>query len=525
MLLSRDDILAVYATSGRETLQLLTGGARAGNAPIGLKDSILSNGEARMASGSFDAAKGERPPQGAGSAQGEAEGSSKERGSADHDALTGLSNRSHFQCRFARALAEAPDSGKKVALALLGLDNFKDVNSTLGHKAGDCLLIEVADRIQNVLGGKDTASRFGSDEFAFFLTNLKSEKDMEPISHGLMEAVSDTMAKHAPKLRPSASLGVAMYPDHGTDALELIQNGDIALRQAKTEGKGRIKFFEPSMRAALDKRLHQLELFKSLLRSGHLRPFYQPQIRLSDRRSYGFEALARGVQPDGRILYPGEFLAALEEPETAILLGEHMLRSVSEDLHQWRETEMPACKISVNVAGPELTSDDYHDKVADLFLSKGLPLSLLTLEITESVLFDDFSKVAKTLANLRKLGVSISLDDFGTGYASLTHLKSFPIDQIKIDRSFVTNLPVSVGDRAIVRATITMAKGLGIGTVAEGLENEEQLRALRMLGCDYGQGFLFSPAVPTDEAEQYFRRNRAYRRAVPPYFAIPAPRH
>ena len=305
----------------------------------------------------------------------------------------------------------------------------------------------------------------------------------------------------------------------------MIQNSDIALRQAKAEGKGRVKFFEPGMRAALDKRLHQLELFRSLLESGYLRPFYQPQIRLSDRRSYGFEALARGVQPDGRILYPGEFLAALEEPETAILLGEHMLRSVSEDLQQWRETQMPACKISVNVAGPELTSDDYHEKIADLFLSKGLPLSLLTLEITESVLFDDFSKVAKTLANLRKLGVSISLDDFGTGYASLTHLKSFPIDQIKIDRSFVTNLPVSAGDRAIVRATITMAKGLGIDTVAEGLENEEQLRALRMLGCDYGQGFLFSPAVPADDAEEYFRRNRAYRRAVLPHFALPDPRH
>lgn len=525
MLLSRDDILAVYATSGRETLQLLTGGAKASNAPIGLKDSILSNGEVRTATGSFDAIRSDRPSHTPGSAQGDAERSFEGRGSADRDALTGLSNRSHFQCRFAKALAEAPDSGNKVALALLGLDNFKDVNSALGHKAGDCLLIEVADRIQNVLGNKDAASRFGSDEFAFFLTNLKSEKDVEPISHGLMEAVSDTMAKHAPRLRSSASLGVAMYPDNGTDAIELIQNGDIALRQAKAEGKGRVKFFEPGMRAALDKRLHQLELFRSLLGSGYLRPFYQPQIRLSDRRSYGFEALVRGVQPDGRVLYPGEFLAALEEPETAILLGEHMLRSVSENLQHWREIAMPACKISVNVTGPELTSEDYPDKVADLFLAKGLPLSLLTLEITESVLLDDFPKVAKTLASLRRLGVSISLDDFGTGYASLTHLKSFPIDQIKIDRSFVTNLPVSAGDRAIVRATITMARGLGIDTVAEGLENEEQLRALRVLGCDYGQGFLFSPAVPADEAEEYFRRNRAYRRAVLPHFALPDPRH
>lgn len=520
MLLSRDDILAVYATSGRETLQLLTGGMKAGNAPIGLKDSVLSSGDARAVTGSHD-----RSFHGTGLAHGETDRLSGEHQSADRDGLTGLSNRRHFQCRFAKALAEAPNSGNKVALALLGLDNFKDVNSALGHKAGDCILVEVADRIQHVLGSKDAASRFGSDEFAFFLTGLKSVKDVEPISHDLMEAVSDTMARHAPRLRSSASLGVALYPDHGMDAAELIQNGDIALGQAKADGKGRIKFFEPGMRAALDKRLHQLTTFKALLDAGSLKPFYQPQIRLSDRRSYGFEALVRGVLEDGRILYPGEFQAALEEAETSVLLGEYMLRSVSEDLQHWRQTQMPACKVSVNVTGPELTCEDYSDKVADLFLSKGLPLSHLTLEITESVLLDDFSKVAQTLASLRKLGVSISLDDFGTGYASLTHLKSFPIDQIKIDRSFVTNLPVSSGDRAIVRAMITMAKGLGINTVAEGLENDEQLKSLRMLGCDYGQGFLFSPAVPVDRAEEYFRRNRAYRRAELPHFVLPDPRH
>lgn len=525
MLLSRDDILAVYATSGRETLQLLTGGAKGGNAPIGLKDSILANGEPRAGTGSFDARRSDRSPQGAGSAPGEEERGSEGHGSADQDALTGLSTRPRFQCHFAKALAEAPASGNKVALALLGLDNFKDVNSALGHKAGDCLLAEVASRIQDILGSKDAASRFGGDEFAFFLTGLKSVSDVEPISHGLMEAVSDTMAKHAPRLRSSASLGVALYPDHGTDAAELIQNGDIALCRAKAEGKGKVKFFEPGMRSALDKRLQQLTTFKSLVDAGNLRPFYQPQIRLSDRRSYGFEALARGVLPDGRILYPGAFQAALEDPESSVLLGEHMLRSVSEDLQHWRQTQMPPCKVSVNVTGPELSCEDYPEKVADLFLSKGLPLSNLTLEITESVLFDDFSRVAQTLANLRKLGVSIALDDFGTGYASLTHLKRFPIDQIKIDRSFVTNLPVNAGDRAIVRATITMARGLGINIVAEGLENEEQLKALRMLGCDYGQGFLFRPAVPADEAEDYFRRNRAYRRAVLPHFALPDPRH
>lgn len=525
MLLSRDDILAVYATSGRETLQLLTGGMKAGNAPIGLKDTILSNGEARAATGSFEARRSGRTSQNTGSAQNEADLSFESRGSTEQDALTGLSTRSHFQCRFAKALAEAPSSGNKIALALLGLDNFKDVNSALGHKAGDCLLIEVADRIQDVLGSKDAASRFGGDEFAFFLTGLKSAKDVEPISHELMEAVSDTMARHAPRLRSSASLGVALYPDHGTDATELIQNGDIALCQAKAEGKGRVRFFEPGMRAALDRRLQQLATFKSLLEAGSLRPFYQPQIRLSDRRSYGFEALARGVLPDGKIIYPGDFQAALEEPETSVLLGEHMLRSVSDDLHHWRETQMPACKVSVNVTGPELSSEDYPDRISDLFLSKGLPLSNLTLEITESVLFDDFPKVAKTLASLRKLGVSISLDDFGTGFASLTHLKRFPIDQIKIDRSFVTNLPVNAGDRAIVRAMVTMAKSLGINTVAEGLENEAQLKSLRMLGCDYGQGFLFSPAVPVDQAEEYFRRNRAYRRAVVPHFTLPEPSH
>ncbi|WP_230533384.1 putative bifunctional diguanylate cyclase/phosphodiesterase [Microvirga roseola] len=491
MLLPHDDILAIYGAQGQETLRLLA-------APPETDERYALDDVFSLPTPE------ELPPDG----QRELEHL------ITHDELTGLSNRAALQKRLAGALVEADRLRSKLAFAVLDLDHFRDLNSVLGHAVGDAILAQTGRSIRSILPPADEVGRFGGDEFALIVKGISSEDNVLSIADHLLDAAAAAVLAHSPVRHAGASLGVAIYPDHGASVSELIQNAEVALHQAKADGRGQTRIFSAKMRSALIERLEQLSAFRAALETGELRPYYQPQMRLSDRRSHGFEALARWILPNGDILYPGHFQMALNDPDAAILLGEHMLKSISDDLLQWQNTQMPACKLSVNVTSPELKRGDYARKVASLFQTKGIPLSQLTVEITESVLLDDkTSEVAQALSELRKLGVSIALDDFGTGFASLTHLKSYAIDQLKIDRSFVTDLPFNAGDRAIVRATLSLAKNLRMETVAEGLEDERQLKYLQSLGCDYAQGFFFSPAVPAEEAENYFRKNRAYRKA------------
>lgn len=526
MLLSRADILAIYDTLGKEALDLLTHPQPPVEASSSANHSSEEGGH--EAPGSLHTGKkgsgGSKRTRTSTGLQGTTRRGTdrKSEHRASYDSLTGLYNRSQFQERCEEVLNEARRVGAKIALFLLGLDHFKHLNNLLGFKTGDAVLVEIAQALQSLMSNRDLVSRFGDDEFALMM-GLSSENDMHVIASRLLEAAAASMRKHTSSFSIGASLGVALFPDHSTDVSELIQNAGIALSRAKSEGRGRVEFFKPKLREALIQRLQQLSMFQSAVEAGEVRPFYQPQIRLSDRRSYGFEALARWVLPNGDILYPGQFQAVLDDPDAAILLGEHMLQSVCIDMERWRDTNMPACKVSVNVSAPELKRGDYPSKIAGLFSSRGLPLSQLTIEITESVLLGDrASQIAKTLSDLRKLGVSISLDDFGTGFASLTHLKSFAIDQIKIDRSFVANLPTSANDWAIVRATMNLAKALKIETVAEGLESEKQLKCLLALGCDCGQGFFLSPAIPASDAEAYHRANRALKKAQIYQFELPS---
>jgi diguanylate cyclase (GGDEF)-like protein len=497
MLLSHDDILAALGPQGEETLKLFAEPPQeeCGQPDVGTQLAFSLQ--------SLD-------PQVAHYLQ--------------HDTLTGLSNRNHFQQQLTDALLESGRSGKKAAVVLIDVDSFRDLNIALGYEAGDAILVEIGRAIQAQLNTSCRVGRSGGDEFACVLSDLSSERQLHSATGELLTVINAIILKHTPAVHSGASLGAAVFPDHGIDAGTLLQNAEIALYKAKAEGWGQARIFEEPMRSALIDRLTQLSAFRTAVETGSLRPYYQPQIRLSDRRTYGFEALARWILPNGDILYPGHFQIALDDPDAAILLGEHMLRSISDDLQQWREARLPACKVSVNATASELKRGDYPRKVAELFQAKRIPLSQLTVEITESVLLDDkTSQIAQALSELRHMGVSIALDDFGTGFASLTHLKSYPVDQIKIDRSFVKELPFNPGDRAIVRATLNLAKNLRIETVAEGLEDEMQLKYLQSLGCDYGQGYFFSRAVPAAEAEAYFRLHRAHRKAKLHQFVLSTP--
>lgn len=530
MLLSRDDILAIYDPPGKETLHLLTGHAGAArkqppadpaHGPTG------GDGRSRQNQGVGELhqdrpGKSPEPPQTRPQAA-PPHADHRTRQSPTRDSLTGLSTRAEFQDRCGEAVTAAKHSGSPIALFLMGLDRFKDLNNMLGHQTGDDVLVEIAQGLSSLLKTSDLAARFGGDEFALMMTGLSSPTDAQPLASRLLEITAASVRRKAPNLRSSASVGVALFPEHGSNVDELIQNADIALRRAKTEGRGQTQVFSQQMRATLVERLQQLAAFQRAVEVGEVRPYYQPQMRLSDRRSYGFEALARWVLPDGEILYPAHFQAALEDADSAILLGDHMLQRISDDLRRWQDAAMPACKMSINVTAPELKRGDYPDRVARLFQGKRVPLSQLTVEITESVLLDEKnSQVTETLADLRKLGISIALDDFGTGFASLTHLKSYAVNQIKIDRSFISELTSNTDDWAIVRATLSLARSLGIQTVAEGLEEKDQLKCLQALGCDFGQGFFFSRALPADEAEAYFRMHRAYKKAQLHQFVLPS---
>jgi diguanylate cyclase (GGDEF)-like protein len=529
MILSRDDILAIYDPPGKETLHLLTGhaGAPRKHPPADpLHARPGTDSRPRPSRGSSDANEGHssNPSAPAQDHAGRTQGDQRLQQSVSRDNLTGLSTRADFQNRCGEALTEAQRAGSTVGLFLMGLDRFKDLNNMLGHQTGDAVLVEIAQGLKSLMQTTDLVGRFGGDEFALMMTGVSSPTDAQPVASRLLEITAASVRHKAPNFRSSASVGVALFPEHGSNVDELIQNADIALRRAKSEGRGQAQVFSQPMRATLVERLQQLAAFQRAVEIGEVRPYYQPQMRLSDRRSYGFEALARWVLPDGEILYPGHFQASLEDPDSAILLGEHMLERISDDLKRWRSANMPACKMSVNVTAPELKRGDYPERIARLFQAKGVPLDHLTVEITESVLLDEKnSQVTETLADLRKLGVSISLDDFGTGFASLTHLKSYAVNQIKIDRSFISELTSNMNDWAIVRATLGLARSLGIQTVAEGLEEIAQLKCLQTLGCDYGQGFFFSPALPADEAEAYFRLHRAYKKAQLHQFVLPAP--
>ncbi|MCB8819783.1 putative bifunctional diguanylate cyclase/phosphodiesterase [Microvirga rosea] len=524
-LIPRDNILALYNSSGQDTLQLLSAPADpSGTQPEPGMDvrqpGIRNRSKSAAKSGrSVKHYKGQTPD--ANRIAGTADQQTP--GSARPDILTGLYDRRHFQDQCAELVGQARAAGHRLALILMGLDRFKDLNNAHGYKAGDEVLADIARNLNALLADGDRIGRFGGDEFALLLSSPSDESDVMSAVRGLLEAATGAMRRYMPGLKSGASAGIALFPDHGSEVDELIQSADMALDRAKIETRGQAQIFEPHMRDATLDRLGKLAGFRKAIENGEIKPFYQPQMRLSDRRSYGFEALARWVHADGRILHPADFKIALDDPDAVVLLGEHMLRSVSQDLRHWRSIGIPTCKVSVNAAAPELRRGDYAEKVASFFAANKVPLSQLTIEITESVLLDDMtSKIGRTLSDLRKLGASISLDDFGTGFASLTHLKSYAVDQIKIDRSFIVHLMTDAHDRAIVRATLSLARGLGIRTIAEGVENAAQLKSLQMLGCDYGQGYFFSPALPADQAGAYFAAHRAYQKAQLHQFVVPS---
>jgi diguanylate cyclase (GGDEF)-like protein/PAS domain S-box-containing protein len=414
---------------------------------------------------------------------------------AHHDALTELPNRVLFRQRMADALSQRSRSGNLLGVLCIDLDNFKLVNDTLGHPIGDGLLQDVAARIERVIRQRDTAARLGGDEFAVLVPEMKSPQELAVLAQRLIDVISEPYVIEGHMVTVGSTIGIAVAPTDGDDADHLLRNADLALYRAKAAGKSTFRFFEPEMDAQAQTR-RQLEIdLRAALAMEKLEVYYQPLVDLVTKDVVGFEALLRWPHPERGYIPPSEFIPLAEETGLITPLGNFVLLRACADATAWPEH----IKLAVNLSPMQFRVGNVLTTVSHALAVTGLAPDRLDLEITESVLLDRTDHVIAHLHALRALGVRISMDDFGTGYSSLSYLRAFPFDKIKIDRSFVRDLPTNRHTMAIVRAILGLAAGLDMKVVAEGIETQADLACLAAEGCKEGQGFLFSEARPQDE--------------------------
>nr|WP_283833328.1 EAL domain-containing protein [Bradyrhizobium diazoefficiens] len=414
---------------------------------------------------------------------------------AQHDGLTGLPNRSLLRQTMDEMLLHTRRSAEKVAVLMLGLDNFKAVNDTLGHAVGDKLLRGVAKRLRSTLREEDALARLNSDEFAIVQNGLARPEEAVLLAKRLSEAISDPYLLDGHSVVIGASIGIAMAPADGDDSEKLLKSADMALSRAKIDARGSFAFFEAALDAkAQSRRKIEVEL-RDAIQNDVLRPYYQPLIDLSSGRITGFEALVRWPHADRGMVSPADFIPVAEETGLINPLGGLMLRRACMDAVIWPDD----VRVAVNLSPLQFRTGNLLSVVTEALKHSGLPPRRLELEITETLLLEKSSQVLATLHALRALGVRVALDDFGTGYSSLSYLRSFPFDKIKIDQSFVRDLGANREAQAIIRSIVSLGKGLGVTITAEGVETEAELSCLRAEGCDEGQGYLFSKARPNAE--------------------------
>jgi diguanylate cyclase (GGDEF)-like protein len=428
---------------------------------------------------------------------------------ARHDALTDLPNRVLLRERLTEALPLVED-GQWLAVLYLDLDQFKNVNDTLGHPAGDELLRIVAERLRGCVHENDTISRVGGDEFCIIQHGVRDAADSERMARRIAEAIRQPCDIHGHMVMIDASIGIAFAPADGTDANELLKNADMALYGAKADGRGVYRFFEPKMDAHMKER-RTLELaLRKAFDNGEFEVFYQPVLNLGENKVRCCEALLRWRHPERGMVSPAEFIPIAEDIGLIVALGEWVIRQACMDAALWPDD----IGVAVNLSPTQLTSRGLLPAVLNALAASRLPAQRLELEITEAVLMQNSEHTLRALHQLRELGIRISMDDFGTGYSSLSYLRSFPFDKIKIDRCFISGLGENSEADAIVHAVADLAESLSMTTTAEGVETVEQLAALRRLGCTDVQGFLYSPPVPVKELAKFLAKETGQKVAA-----------
>ncbi len=412
-----------------------------------------------------------------------------------HDVLTDLPNRAFLQEVAERALARATRRGTSVALHLIDLDRFKEINDTLGHPAGDTLLVEVAARMAGHLRRGDTLARMGGDEFAVLQEDIESPEEGEAMARRLLEALAEPFRIEGHHVVTAASVGLAFGPGDGADVAELVRHADLALYRAKSDGRNLVRRYEPGMNAQLRDRLALEQALREAIEAEAFELHYQPKQMLKDGTIHSVEALLRWRHPERGQISPAQFIPVAEDSGLIVPLGSWVLRAACAEARRWQDAGIGPVRVAVNLSAEQIRRQDVVATVRAALEDTGLPPALLELELTESLLVRDADHALRMMTELRSLGVQLALDDFGTGYSSLAYLQRFPFDTLKIDRGFVADLSDSGSSLRIVEAVVRLAHGLGLRVVAEGVETEAQMAILRRVGCDEIQGYLLSPPV------------------------------
>ncbi|MFZ4287098.1 putative bifunctional diguanylate cyclase/phosphodiesterase [Variovorax sp. HJSM1_2] len=412
-----------------------------------------------------------------------------------HDALTGLPNRSFLNQWLEHSLATAQRHQSVLAVLFIDLDNFKTVNDSLGHHAGDQLLCEVASRLVGCVRKADVVARLGGDEFLIVLPDIGTRDSAVQVASKMLDTVKKVIHLEGHKVSVSPSIGIAMFPDDGSTVDELSRHADAAMYHAKDSGRGNYQFYTASMSQRAFRALHLEHQLREAIANKEFVLHYQPQWRLSDDKLVGVEALVRWQHPELGLLGPEDFVSFAEERGLIQAIGQWVLMEACCQIKKWHDAGWLCVPVAVNLSAIEFKQRDLVGVVTRALTTSGLAPAFLELEMTESVLMDSSSLVLDNLHVLKRLGVGLTIDDFGTGYSSLAYLKRYPIDKLKIDRSFVREMHSDNDDQAIASAVIQMARSLKLRTVAEGVEIESQADLLRGMGCDDFQGFLNAPPV------------------------------
>ncbi|MBB5751778.1 putative bifunctional diguanylate cyclase/phosphodiesterase [Prosthecomicrobium pneumaticum] len=430
---------------------------------------------------------------------------------AEEDGLTGLANRQEFEQRCAAKLDEAAAHGRRAALAMIDLDHFKDVNDTVGHSAGDAVLVETARRLRAAVGPEDLVGRIGGDEFAVLFAHAAEVDDAVALVERLLVQLAEPHVIAGQSVPMGGSAGIAIFPDHARSNGDLFSRADMALYMSKRSGRQCVTLFTPKLRDETEQRIAVQKRFGLALKAGEIVPYYQPLLEIHTARLTGFEALARWDDPVSGMLTPARFVAALEDPALGQALTETMVARVLADLARWRDTPVPR-RVGINITAGDLRRAGFVQQILGGLASYALSGAELVIEVTEGVMLSrSADRLVEPLETLRRNGVKIALDDFGTGYASLSHLMSMTVDSIKIDKSFVADLGCDPKAGAIVEALVRLAQTLGLKTIAEGVETREQLQMLSALGCDVAQGYLIAPPMPASEVPDFVRAFDAQR--------------
>ena len=432
---------------------------------------------------------------------------------ANHDALTGLPNRTLLQERIEHALKRVQRDHGRLAILFIDLDRFKVINDTLGHHAGDMLLQTAAERLQHCLRDSDTIARQGGDEFVVLIENFSDTQYLGNVARKIMHALEQPFFLMGQELFVSASIGISAYPEDGTDLHTLLKNADVAMYRAKERGKNTFQFYASESNVHSFERLALENSLRRALERNEFVLHYQPKVDLATNELVGAEALIRWNHPDLGLVHPAQFIPLAEETGLIVPIGAWVLREACRQNRAWQEAGMPLIGVAVNLSAHQFRDEGLRQTIAEALGTSGLPPAYLELEITESMIMQNAERAIEILQRFRDMGTLVSIDDFGTGYSSLGYLKSFPIDSLKIDRSFVRDVPSDSDDVAITQAIIAMAHSLNLKVIAEGVENDEQLDFLREQGCDQVQGYLMSPPVSALEFEQLLDPGRYHHAA------------